>query len=386
MFKFKIPDWEKAYIYLAIVAVGLVILFTWGQLSFFNWGQLREPSTGVSSTTEKTKQSVQKLQEFRETKIAKYVRREQAEGFTPQKQKGFFNSARLAFERLKQRRYVSELKKLEEKSPDEQEQAKVNMLLAEYYAFIEGDDEEAYKYYNKAKELDEDAIVGFPDLDWQSSEQNQIEQMKSFSSKSLVEIGVLYKSQGKPHLAEKSFTRVVKDYDRKSAQYRKIPLVSKLTRVALEEVAVLRAERGEAFPPYHSEASDPLEELQSIMEKVLESMLHNRPKNLLPLIPEKGVESMLEQRIKLANPKSGEHYSKEAMIYQFKKKIGPHYQQLFGWVKKNRIKAKDIKYWISQEEPNLYLVQIVYLAKNKTQKLYFQNIEGNWYLVFIGLD
>ncbi|MFC1517649.1 hypothetical protein ACFL5G_03725 [Candidatus Margulisiibacteriota bacterium] len=49
MFKFKIPAWERAYIILGLIAVGLVLLFTWGQLTFFNWGQLQEATTGAKA-------------------------------------------------------------------------------------------------------------------------------------------------------------------------------------------------------------------------------------------------------------------------------------------------------------------------------------------------
>ncbi|MFC1517648.1 hypothetical protein ACFL5G_03720 [Candidatus Margulisiibacteriota bacterium] len=301
--------------------------------------------------------------------------------------KGFFQTIRESFKRYRQRQYIEKLKKFEKDVDDSREQAKLNLFIAQFYARELNDEEEALKHYRKAQELSGAQALGYPDSDWQNKLINPVEQLQDFSNLSLIEIGRFYKQQKKPHLATKAFRRVVKNYKQTTRGItRPVPFSRKNTKTALEELVVLRARRGESFPPYKYAGDDPVLELRKIVKHILNSMVRDKPKDLRPLIPPQGIESGLEPMISTKMSDLEDHYSQEAIYYQLEEKEGPHYEQLFGWLKENNIKADNIKYVISAEDPNLYLVQVIYDGKNKKQKLYFELTKTDWYLRFIGLD
>ncbi len=362
MWKIEIPAEKKIYIYSILVAVGLVILFTWGQLSFFSLNDLRNPAT---SREEYRVNDTGSRQMDRATYLS-------GQGSTPKQNiiSRVGNIGR-AFQAL---RSINQLKAQLKATDDPMEQAELNVEIADLYAEELGNHAKARTYYEKAVSLSGSTAI----LKTATHADTQQSSSLALAFGTFIESAGYFFSNSQPYDVRSAAKQVGVSVAERMALM--AGSASTPERDELKGEGSVKAARGEAseVQSYLFLEDDPFSSLNILIPKLIRSLTSDRARDFIPLIPALGVRLGISVG-------HAERLPQDAAIIALRKKRGLLYEALFNEIKQQRITAEQITYVMSQDKSGYYLIELKYGtgigARHKPLALELQG--SRWYLVFV---
>ncbi len=356
MWKPEIPEWEKKYLYFALAAIGLVLMFSWGQIQFFTAGQLNTGSSYSSGNDSYTSSA------FRSNNSALNG----GPSVIRKKNTGFFPGIQRTLARYRAFREIARLQRLAEQTDDPETRARIEAEIGDQYAYVIGDDPEARTYYVRA--ISRGGTTVLTSRRAFSPEEKVHMSAPSFSFGAMGRSLAHYFSKANPYDIRTSRVQIMNDTEERAREFE--PDTFK--------------DAGTAGDMAQDEQGDvPLrrKELDSIVNDLIMYIVNKDTRRLRSFIPDDGVRCGESVEVSVV-------YSKKEAQWSLWRKKGPVYDALIGGIRDAGARADQVSYLISDGE-DLSGVQLSYPNTvpedlQNTQQLYLQRTKKHWGIVFIG--